>query len=185
MKKRKLKIFHADPFDHQSITDTLKGCSGLFYAFEPSQHYDDGEDGQGGFHILRHRHCLEGYPLIASDLDKRHWSRKFKLWHALSKTIAEKTAWALAMDRGINMVSINGGLLMGPHVSITHPYSKGAAEMYEGGTLVTDDLHFLVDAHICIFEDVSGFSRYVCFDYVVTNCRNRLSGEPGIGLRRE
>ena len=34
---KKLKIFHADPFDYQSITDALKGCSGLFYAFEPPE----------------------------------------------------------------------------------------------------------------------------------------------------
>lgn len=31
----KLKAFVADPFDYHSIVDALKGCSGLFYAFEP------------------------------------------------------------------------------------------------------------------------------------------------------
>lgn len=36
-REKKLKIFRADPFDYQSITDALKGCSGLFYAFEPPQ----------------------------------------------------------------------------------------------------------------------------------------------------
>ncbi|XVF52339.1 hypothetical protein PTKIN_Ptkin05aG0010600 [Pterospermum kingtungense] len=112
---------------------------------------------------------------ITSDLDERDWSdvnfcRKFKLWHALSKTVAEKTAWAMAMDRGINMVSINGGLLMGPHLSITHPYLKGAAEMYECGTFVTVDLDFLVDAHICVFEDVSSYGRYLCFNHAI--CRH-------------
>ncbi|KAJ6389038.1 hypothetical protein OIU77_027399 [Salix suchowensis] len=67
---------------------------------------------------------------ITGDLDERHWSdinfcRKFKLWHALSKTLAEKTAWALAMDRGVNM------------------------------------------AHICIYEDVSAYGRYLCFNHVI------------------
>ncbi|KAK6250930.1 hypothetical protein SCA6_004935 [Theobroma cacao] len=109
---------------------------------------------------------------VASDLDERHWSdenfcRKFKLWEALSKTLTEKTAWALAMDRGINMVSVNGGLLTGPHLSITNPYLKGAAEMYEAGTFVTVDLNFLVDAHICVFEDVSSYGRYLCFNHVI------------------
>ena len=33
--KKKLKIFHSDPFDYQSIMDALKGCSGLFYSFQP------------------------------------------------------------------------------------------------------------------------------------------------------
>lgn len=34
---KKLKIFYADPFDYKSIIDALKGCSGLFYSFEPPQ----------------------------------------------------------------------------------------------------------------------------------------------------
>jgi hypothetical protein len=34
---KKLKIFHWDPFDYQSIIHALKGCSGLFYTFEPPQ----------------------------------------------------------------------------------------------------------------------------------------------------
>jgi hypothetical protein len=31
----KLKIFQSDPFDYHSIIDALRGCSGLFYTFEP------------------------------------------------------------------------------------------------------------------------------------------------------
>ncbi|KAG5582123.1 hypothetical protein H5410_052750 [Solanum commersonii] len=53
----------------------------------------------------------------------------YDLWHALSKTVAEKTAWALAMDR---MVS---GLLMGPDLTVKNSYLKGAAEMYEDGSV--------------------------------------------------
>lgn len=94
-----------------------------------------------------------------------------QLWEGLSKTLAEKAAWALAMDREVNMVSINGGLLMSPDLTISHPYLKGAAEMYEDGVFVTVDLRFLVDAHICVFEDVSSYGRYLCFNQVI-NCNN-------------
>lgn len=34
---KKLKIFRSDPFDYHSIVDALRGCSGLFYTFEPPQ----------------------------------------------------------------------------------------------------------------------------------------------------
>lgn len=94
-----------------------------------------------------------------------------QLWEGLSKTLAEKAAWALAMDREVNMVSINGGLLMSPDLTISHPYLKGAAEMYEDGVFVTVDIGFLVDAHICVFEDVSSYGRYLCFNQVI-NCSN-------------
>ncbi|KAG8381677.1 hypothetical protein BUALT_Bualt06G0146400 [Buddleja alternifolia] len=111
-----------------------------------------------------------------SDVDERNWSdinfcKKFKLWHGLSKTVAEKTAWALAMDRGVNMVSINGGLLMCPDLSIKDPYLLGAAEMFKDGVFVTVDLKFLVEAHICVFEDISSYGRYLCFNHIV-NCNN-------------
>ncbi|KAE8077502.1 hypothetical protein FH972_016061 [Carpinus fangiana] len=116
----------------------------------------------------------DGRDTMSSDVDERHWSdvnlcKKYKLWHALSKTLAEKTAWALAMDRGVNMVSINSGLLMGPDLKITDPYLKGAAEMYTDGVFVTVDLRFIVDAHICVLEDVSSYGRYLCFNHVI-NC---------------
>ncbi|KAL6533470.1 hypothetical protein OROMI_027582 [Orobanche minor] len=111
---------------------------------------------------------------LPSDMDERNWSdisflKKFKLWHGLSKTIAEKTAWALAMDRGVNMVSINGGLLTCPDLSVKDPYLLGAAEMFKDGVFVTVDLKFLVDAHICVFEDPSSYGRYLCFNRTINS----------------
>ena len=36
----------------------------------------------------------------------------------------------------------------------------GAAQMYENGTLTSVDIRFLVDAHICAYEDPSAYTRY-------------------------
>jgi len=90
-----------------------------------------------------------------------------QLWHGLAKTLAEKTAWALARDRGVNMVSVNAGLLVGPDLTIDNPYLKGAAEMYESGLFVTVDLNYLVEAHIRVFQDLSSYGRYICFNHVI------------------
>ncbi|KAF5477786.1 hypothetical protein F2P56_004400 [Juglans regia] len=201
---KKLKIFRSDPFDYQSITDALKGCSGLFYAFEPPQDQPTYDEFMVEVEVRAAHNVLEACAQTetidrvvftssvtavvwrddrkstASELDETHWSdvnfcRKYKLWHGLSKTLAEKTAWALAMDRGVNMVSVNAALMMGgPDVSITHPYLKGAAEMYEDGVMLTVDLNFLVDAHICVFESISSFGRYLCFNHVVNRHEDAL-----------
>lgn len=198
-KKKKLKVFQADPFDYQSIANALRGCSGLFYSFEPpSDHSTDDEltaevETMAAHNVLEacaRTNTIDKVVFTSSltaviwsnhrsnptshDFDERNWSdinfcKKFKLWHGLSKTLAEKTAWALAMDRGISMVSINGGLVMSPDVAITSPYLKGAAEMYEDGVMATVDPRFYVDAHICVFEDVSSYGRYLCFNHVI-NC---------------
>lgn len=193
---KKLKIFHSDPYDYQSIIDALKGCSGLFYTFEPPKDQPSYDEFMAEVEVRAAHNVLEACAQTetmekvvftssvtavvwrddrkstASDLDERHWSdinfcRKYKLWHAVSKTLAEKTAWALAMDRGVNMVSINAGLTMGPDLSITNPYLKGAAEMYEDGVLVTVDLNSLVEAHICVYEDISSYGRYLSFNHVI------------------
>ncbi|KAI3881692.1 hypothetical protein MKX03_016712, partial [Papaver bracteatum] len=37
LNNKKLKIFETDPFDYESIINTLKYCSALFYTFETPQ----------------------------------------------------------------------------------------------------------------------------------------------------
>lgn len=194
--EKRLKMFHSDPSDYHSVIDALKGCSGLFYAFEPPKDQSSYDEFMAEVEVRAAHNVLEACAQTnsidkvvftssvtsviwredskstLSDMNERHWTdidfcRKFKLWHALSKTLAEKTAWALAMDRSVNMVSVNAGLVMDSETSITDPYLKGAAEMYEDGMLVTVDLSFLVDAHICIFKDISTYGRYLCFNNVV------------------
>ncbi|XP_057521268.1 cinnamoyl-CoA reductase-like SNL6 [Amaranthus tricolor] len=201
--KDKLKIFDCDLFDYHSIIEALKGCSALFYNFELPYDQPVYDEYSVDIEVRAAHNVLEACAqldtidkvifsssattilwredrkTIFSELDERHWSdvsfcRKFKLWHALSKTSAEKSAWALAMDRGINMVTVNSGLLIGPDLTIRHPYLKGAAEMYEDGVLVTVDLNFLVDAHVCVFEDISTYGRYLCFNHVINRPDNAL-----------
>ncbi|KAJ8568224.1 hypothetical protein K7X08_020946 [Anisodus acutangulus] len=184
----------------------LKGCSALFYSFEPPSDHSNYDEFIVEVEVKAAHNVLEACAQTDTiekvvftssataiiwghendqnspsmdNLDEIHWSdikfcRKFKLWHALSKTLAEKTAWALAMDRGVNMVSINAGLLMTPDLTITNPYLKGAAEMYEDGVLVTVDLDFLVEAHICVYEEISTYGRYLCFNHIINQTEDAI-----------
>ncbi|XVE90407.1 hypothetical protein DITRI_Ditri20bG0075300 [Diplodiscus trichospermus] len=194
----KLRVFSADPFDYHSIRNALKGCCGLFYCFEPPSDHSTYDEFIAEIEVRAAHNVLEacaqtdtmekvvftssvttviwneGRSTASSHLNEKNWSdlnfcKKFKLWHALSKTLAEKSAWALAMDRDINMVTINGGLLMTPDLTITDPYLKGAAEMYEDGVFVTVDLWFIAEAQVCVFEDISAYGRYLCFNHVINS----------------
>lgn len=201
--QERLKIYDCDLFDYHSILEALKGCSALFYNFElpyDQPNYDEYtvetevRAAQNVLEACAHMDTIDKVVFTSSaatiiwredrksmetDLNEKHWSdvnfcRKHKLWHALSKTSAEKSAWALAMDRGISMVTVNAGLLVGPDLSIRHPYLKGAAEMYQDGVLVTVDLNFLVDAHVYVFEDISTYGRYLCFNHVINRPENAI-----------
>lgn len=117
-------------------------------------------------------------------LDERYWSDEnycsnTKLWYALAKTLSEKTAWALAMDRGLNMVTINAALIEGPgfhqNSASTLSYLKGAAQMYEDGVLASVDVRFLVDVHICAMEDPAAFGRYICFNHIINTSERAVN----------
>ncbi|KAJ6854136.1 cinnamoyl-CoA reductase-like SNL6 [Iris pallida] len=195
---KRLRVFRSDPFDYHSIVDAVRGCSGLFYSFEASKDQANYDEFMVEMEVRTAHNVLEACAQTdtvgrvvftssvtavvwkedrksAGDFDERDWSdpnfcRKFKLWHALAKTLSEKTAWALAMDRGMDMVSINAGLLTTGHeLPASTPYLKGTPEMYEEGVLVTVGVEFLVDAHVCVYERPSAFGRYLCFDRAI--CR--------------
>ncbi|RWW23086.1 hypothetical protein GW17_00012683 [Ensete ventricosum] len=175
----------ADPFDYQSLVDAMKGCWGLFYEYMVEVEV------RAAHNVLEacaQTETMERVVFTSSvtaviwkedrrstvTVDERDWSepnfcRRFKLWHALGKTLAEKTAWALAMDRGVEMISVNAALPTGPQLSVTNPSLKGAAEMYEDGVLVTVDVKLLVDAHVAVYESPSAYGRYICFSDAV--CR--------------
>ncbi|EOY31557.1 hypothetical protein QUC31_019726 [Theobroma cacao] len=193
----RLAVFTVDILDYQSILVALKGCSALFCCLDSPDGYDDvivDLEVRGAINVVeacaqtdtiekivfsssltaavwRENICLE------KDVDERCWSdqdfcRKMKLWYALAKTLSEQAAWALAMDRMLNMVSVNAGLVLGPGVAQQNPrstmsYLKGAAQMFENGVLAFVDVGFLADVNIRAFEDSSTCGRYFCFNQIV------------------
>ncbi|KAK2993821.1 hypothetical protein RJ640_027699 [Escallonia rubra] len=42
------------------------------------------------------------------------FSREMKLWYVLSKTLAEDAAWKFAKEKGIDMVTMNPAMIIGP-----------------------------------------------------------------------
>ncbi|XP_015583419.2 cinnamoyl-CoA reductase-like SNL6 [Ricinus communis] len=202
--EERLVVFSVDVLDYQSVLFALKGCSASFCCLDSADGYDDlmvDLEVRGAINVVeacaqtdsiekivftssitaaiwKENICLE------ADVDERSWSnqefcRKLKLWYALAKTQSEQAAWALAMDRMVNMVSINAGLVLGPSVTQQNPrttisYLKGAAQMYENGVLAFVDVNFLVDVHIRAFEDRSTCGRYFCFNQIVNTEQEAL-----------
>ncbi|GMH17835.1 hypothetical protein Nepgr_019676 [Nepenthes gracilis] len=175
-------------------------CSGLFCSLDSSEGYDDHVsvelEVRGVINVMEacaqtfsiHRIVFSSSLTAAiwrenisseKEVDERSWSdpefcRRMKLRYALAKTLSEQAAWALAMDRMVNMVSINAGLILGPTVAhhnspSTMWYLKGAAEMFENGVMACVDMNFLVNVHIRAFEDPSACGRYFCFNQIINS----------------
>ncbi|CAI9098605.1 OLC1v1035284C1 [Oldenlandia corymbosa var. corymbosa] len=195
----RLQTFRVDVLDYQSIVEASKGCCALFCCLDnPDGYHDVNVDYEvmGAINVVEacaHTASIEKIVFSSSltaaiwrenifsqkDVDERTWSdqeycTKKKLWYALAKTLSEKAAWALAMDRMLDMVSINAGLVLGPAIvqqnsAVTMAYLQGAAQMYENGVLAFVDVNFLADVHIRAFEDKSTTGRYLCFNQIVSN----------------
>ncbi|KAG2241731.1 hypothetical protein Bca52824_090304 [Brassica carinata] len=183
--EERLVVYDVDVLDYQSILVSLKTCNAVFCCLDSPEGYDEKEvdlEVRGAINVVEACGRTESIEKIVfsssltasiwrdnigtqKDVDEKCWSdqdfcRNKKLWHALAKMLSEKAAWALAMDRRLNMVSINPGLIVGPSVAQHNPrptmsYLKGAAQMYENGVLAYVDVKFLADVHVRAFEDVS------------------------------
>ncbi|XP_047323646.1 cinnamoyl-CoA reductase-like SNL6 [Impatiens glandulifera] len=204
---KRVTVLIVDVLDYHTITDALKGCSALFCCLDSPDGYAVDEvvdlEVMGAINVVEacaQTESIEKVIFNSSltaaiwrenissdklDVDESSWShedfcRKHKLWHGLTKMLAEKAAWGLAIDRVIDMVSINSGLVMGPDVTqrnphVTMSYLKGAANMYQNGVLALIDVTFLAHVNIRAFEDRStSFGRYLCFNKVVNSQEEAL-----------
>uniref|UniRef100_I1PY87 3-beta hydroxysteroid dehydrogenase/isomerase domain-containing protein n=1 Tax=Oryza glaberrima TaxID=4538 RepID=I1PY87_ORYGL len=125
-------------------------------------------------------HHRRRFPAI---IDESCWSdesfcrdNKFQLWFALGKTMAEKAAWRAARGRDLKLVTICPALVTGPgfrrrNSTPSIAYLKGAHAMLAEGLLATADVERVAEAHVRVYEAMSGGGaaggRYICYDHVV------------------
>ncbi|KAM4072866.1 hypothetical protein ACB094_11G172000 [Castanea mollissima] len=90
-----------------------------------------------------------------------------KLWYMLSKTLAEEAAWKFAKENGIDMITMNPGLVVGPLLQSTTTFSvdtilnliNGSYASYDGNYRFVD-IRDVANAHIQAFETPSASGRY-------------------------
>lgn len=103
-------------------------------------------------------------------LDERNWSdvdfcRKEKMWAALSKTQAERAAWALARDRGLDLVVMNPAVVAGPK----HASGRTNSTMLDqSGIFAYVHVDDLAAAHVLAFEAEQAAGRYICFEKLLS-----------------
>ncbi|KAK1429493.1 hypothetical protein QVD17_11702 [Tagetes erecta] len=97
-----------------------------------------------------------------------------KWWYVLSKTLAEEAAWKFAEEKGLDIVTINPAMVIGPLLQPTLNTSaesianllKGS-ETYPNSTLGWVNVKDVANAHIKAFEIPSASGRYCLVESVV------------------
>ncbi|BFG33859.1 hypothetical protein CerSpe_201340 [Prunus speciosa] len=199
----RLRLFQIDLLDYNSIFAAINGCSGVFHLASPNI-IDQVQDPEkelldpaikGTLNVLTAakqagviRVVLTSS--IAAITPSPHWpSDKIKdedcwtdvdyckqkgLWYSLSKTLAEKAAWEFAKEKGLDVVVVNPGFVMGDVISPRLNASmvtlvrllEGCTETYEN--ICMGFVHFkdVALAHILVYENKSATGRHLCVEAI-------------------
>lgn len=99
---------------------------------------------------------------------------KAKEWYVLSKTLAEQAAWKFSKDNGIDLITINPAMVIGPLLQPTLNTSNQVVLYLISGSPVYINYSFgwvnvkdVALAHVLAFEVPSASGRYCMADRVV------------------
>ncbi|XAR71342.1 Cinnamoyl-CoA reductase [Bertholletia excelsa] len=127
-------------------------------------------------------------------LDEGCWSdeefcRENKLWLALGKTMAERSAWRKSRELKVKLITVCPGLLMAPsfpdaHTETSLPYLKGGHLMLRRGTLATEDAERVAEVHVSAYEamDYGACGRYLCFGRIIRSMEEAIQLENGLKM---
>ncbi|CAI0399791.1 unnamed protein product [Linum tenue] len=95
-------------------------------------------------------------------------------WYPLSKTLAEKAAWEFAKEKGLDVVVVNPGTVMGPAIPPTLNASmlmilrllQGCTETYENFFMGSVHFKDVALAHIMVYENPSAAGRHLCVEAI-------------------
>ncbi|EES02561.1 tetraketide alpha-pyrone reductase 2 [Sorghum bicolor] len=111
----------------------------------------------------------------AATLNESHWSdadycKSHDLWYAYAKTVAEKEAWRLAKEHGIDLVVVNPSFVIGPALGpkptstilIVLAMLKGELGKYPNTTIGFVHVDDVVLCHVLAMEDARASGRLIC-----------------------
>ncbi|KAA0034552.1 tetraketide alpha-pyrone reductase 2-like [Cucumis melo var. makuwa] len=193
--KERLKIVKADLLEEGSFDEAIQGVDGVFHTASPVLvPYDNNIKASinGTVNVLNS--CLKANSVkrvvLTSScsaircrynvqqlcpLNESHWTdpdycKRYNLWYAFAKTLAEKEAWRMAEEHGIDLVVVNPSFVVGPlltpkptstqHLLLT--IMKGERGEYPNSTFGFVHIDDVVAAHILAMEDPKASGRIIC-----------------------
>ncbi|XP_056165590.1 phenylacetaldehyde reductase-like, partial [Syzygium oleosum] len=201
--KERLQLFKANLLEEGSFDPIVEGCAGVFHTASPFYHDVKDPQAElldpavkGTLNVLKscsktpsvQRVVLtssmaavehDGTPLTPNvEVDEDWFSdpdlcRKNKMWYELSKTLAEEAACEFLRKKGIDMVTINPGMVIGPLLQPTLNTSVAAiVNLINGAPTFPDEscgwvnVKDVAKAHILAFVVPSARRRYCLVECV-------------------
>jgi len=204
--KERLRLVKADLMEEGSFDNAIMGCQGVFHTASPVLKPTSNPEEEilrpaieGTLNVLRScrkNPSLKRVVLTSSSstvrirddfdpkipLDESIWTsvelcKRFQVWYALSKTLAEQAAWKFSEENGIDLVTVLPSFLVGPSLppdlcstaSDVLGLLKGETEKFQWhgqmGYVHIDDV---ARTHIVVFEHEAAQGRYICSSNVIS-----------------
>ncbi|WVZ72075.1 hypothetical protein U9M48_020590 [Paspalum notatum var. saurae] len=193
----RLQLVAADLMAEGSFDDAVSGVDGVFHTASPVVVVDGGDVQEtlvnpivkGAANVLRSCARAPDRPrrvvftsscscvryCHAATLNESHWTdadycKAHNLWYAYAKTVAEKEAWRLAKELGIDMVVVNPSFVIGPALGprptstilIVLALLKGELGKYPNTTIGFVHVDDVVLCHVMAMEDARASGRLIC-----------------------
>ncbi|XP_042483020.1 phenylacetaldehyde reductase-like [Macadamia integrifolia] len=201
--KERLHIFKANLLEEGSFDSPVDGCEGVFHTASPFYHAVTDPQAElidpalkGTLNVLRS--CAKASSVkrvvVTSSVAAVSYNRKprtpdvvvddtwfsdpelckeMKMWYVLSKTLAEEAAWKFVKEKGIDMVTINPAMVIGPLLQPTLNTSAegilnliNGAQTFPNATFGWVNVKDVANAHILAYEVPSASGRYVLVERV-------------------
>ncbi|XP_047177573.1 tetraketide alpha-pyrone reductase 2-like [Vigna umbellata] len=197
--KERLKILKADLLVEGSFEKAVTGVDGVFHTASPVLvPFDENVQKnlidpcvKGTLNVLNS--CLKAnvkrFVLTSScssiryrddvqqlcPLNESHWTdleycKRYNLWYAYAKTVAEREVWRIAKENEIDVVVVNPSFVVGPLLA-PQPTStlllilaivKGMKGEYPNTTVGFVHINDVVAAHLLAMEDTNASGRLIC-----------------------
>ncbi|PKU62874.1 tetraketide alpha-pyrone reductase 1-like [Dendrobium catenatum] len=195
-----LQLFKADLLDYNAIEAAIFGCEGVFHVASPVilsgisnpevELIRPALLGTRNIFKACSKTNIKKVVVVSSNaaiainpdwphgtiMDERCWSdedfcRASEKWYCLSKTMAEREAFKLAQENGLDVVTLCLSMVFGPLLQSNVNYSssllinllKGSSELietYRSGAFV--DVRDVADALLLVYETPTASGRYIC-----------------------
>ncbi|KAL5722064.1 cinnamoyl-CoA reductase [Ranunculus cassubicifolius] len=195
----RLILCKADLLDYESLREAIKGCDGIFHTAspvtnDPEEMLEPAIKGTQYIVDAAAEACVRRVvftssigaitmdPDRSSDVvvDESCWSdlefcKQTKNWYCYAKVMAEKAAWDMSKQKGVDIVVVNPVLVMGAllqptlNASTVHilKYLNGSAKTYANLVQGYVDVKDVALAHIIVFETPSASGRYICAERIL------------------
>lgn len=201
--KERLQLFKANLLEEGSFDLVINGCECVFHTASPFYHAVTDPQAElidpavkGTLNVLGS--CIKtpsvkrvvvtssaaavaynGRPRTPDVVVDETWfsspelCREAQLWYVLSKTLAEEAAWKFSKDHGLDMVTINPAMVLGPLLQPTLNTSAAAILKIINGSSTYPNTAFgwvnvkdVARAHILAYEVPTASGRYCLVESV-------------------